>query len=192
MKTEHAILQSGIFKLDSKNKPIGIIKLTVNKSLSKINHIPYKIHKLQQMILDLSFEITRYLKPARDVNLLNDFLNDFDKELESLLDRWDLSPNDLTPHYDKLVNKAKRHIKKNELLSDYEKMVIRRDTKKTARRDYMIYCMVNIFREFTKIRVTDILRYISYLLIACEVGTGSRDTFGTIKQAYIRYPKQKS
>lgn len=144
------------------------------------------------MILDLSFEITQYSKPARDVNLLNDFLNDFDKELESFLARWELSPNDLTPHYDKLVSKAKKQLKKKELLSDYEKMVIRRDTKKTARRDYMICRMVNIFKEFTEIKVTDTLLYIAYLLIACEVGTDSRDTFGTIKQAYIRYPKPKS
>ena len=69
------------------------------------------------MISDIADVITTYLSPPVPPpdNVLEDVLDDITKELEPLLepflDRWDLSLNDLTPHYDNLVSKIKKCIK---------------------------------------------------------------------------------
>lgn len=190
METEHKILHSGIFKIDGKSNPIGIVKLTAKKSLFKgpSQFIPYQTIKLREMILDISFAITKREKTGQKGYSLNDLLIDFAKEFELFLDGWELSPKILKPHYDGLVNKAKKHIRKNELLLDYEKMVIRSETKNTARRDFMVYQIHNIFKEYTGIKVTDTLRYITYLLSAC----GIEIEFENIKKIYQRYIKPKS
>ena len=58
---EHKILRSGVFKLDDKSNPVGIMELAVYD----IEFIPYPTNQLRKMILDLSYAIASYLGVCR-------------------------------------------------------------------------------------------------------------------------------
>jgi hypothetical protein len=188
---EQKILKSGIFKLDDKSNPIGLINLTSKKALSvrDSNYLDIKPHHhLKSLISDLSLEIDKFCQGPKDRNLLEDLRDDFEKELISLLKDWGLSPDYLSPHYDALLKKAKKHLNKE--LSDYYKNIKSLDTKDTARRDAMIYWMHRAFKEYTPIKLTDINCYLAYILIACGLEKGSPQTvFSKIDRAFHRYPK---
>lgn len=202
---KHKLINSGVFKLkESKEQPgLGIFKVVPSQKnrLSTKIFIPCERQKLLELISGLLFEIARS-RSAQDVNLLNELLQDFEKEVESLLDRWDLTPHDLTPHYAGLVKKAKRCIRtkktvplKGDLksLSDIEKTISRWDTKKALRYGAMIYHMVNTFKKYTKkISLNNIFRSIAFLLIACGIEEDRpQPIFEKIRTAYRRYPKTK-
>ena len=125
------------------------------------------------------------------MNLLNDLVSDFKKDFGSFLDGWGITPAELAPHYDRLVGKALKHLKKNEILSDYEKEAVRWNTKKTGRRDQMIYKIHNIFKDYgIKKTATDINHHITDILIFCGVEKGLHDTvFSKIDRAWHRLPK---
>jgi hypothetical protein len=187
---EQKILECGIFKRDDKSKPIGLIKLIPGKkTLSTTNkHLPYKPHILRSLISDLSHEIEKYCQDPRDKNLLNNLQDEFEKEFISFLKDWGLSSDNLNPHYAALIKKAKKYLHKE--LSGYEKDIRRLDTKDKARRGTMFYQMHRAFKEHTNINLTDINRYLAYILIACGIEKGSPKTvFNKTDRAFHRYPK---
>jgi hypothetical protein len=143
------ILKSGIFRLNDKSYPIGIINFTPNKTLSKRdnNYLPYKSHVLRSLISDLLYEIDKYCHCPKGRDLLGSLKDDFEKEFISFLKDWGFSQDTLNPHYAALVRKAKRKLDKD--LSGHAKNIERLDTQDTARRDSMLYQMHRSFKEHT-------------------------------------------
>jgi hypothetical protein len=211
---EQKMLESGIFKLDDKSRPIGIINLDSKKALStrETNYLsynlPYKPHflcvlilyassirpfllpyaNILSLILCLSNEIKQYLHNDEEDNYFEKGSIYFEKELVSLLESWGISPNDLKPHYDDFIKKAKKHLQKN--LLAVAKPFTRRDSKKTYRRDYLISRLHRIFEEHTNINHTDINHYLTYILIACDIEKGLPQTvFKRIDKAFYKYKK---
>ena len=186
------ILSTGVFKLDDRSNPIGIIKFTSKKVLSTKagNYINHKPHKLKNLISDLSYEMVKYCRGPEDRNLLENFKDDFEKKFISFLEDWGFSPDDLNPHYAELIKKAKKNLDRE--LSGHAKNIERLRNKDTARRGTMIYWMHRAFKEYTQIKPTDINRYLAYILIACGLENGSPKTvFNKIDRAYHRHPKSE-
>lgn len=134
---EEQILHSGIFKLNDKDEvqlpPKGIFKLTSKKDLSKraTNYISYKSHVMRNMVTDLAIEIKDYLRGPRTYNSLESVANDFENEFVEFLKSWDFSPEDLEPYCKKLVNKAKKRLKKH--ITPYDKKMSRWGMKESLR-----------------------------------------------------------
>jgi len=102
---EQQITNSGVFKLDEKSKPIGIVNLTPKKFLSMREnaYLPFQTHILRNMIVDMSDEITCYANGPKDYKTLEKLIDNFENELSSFFKNWDFSPNDLNPHYDRVL-----------------------------------------------------------------------------------------
>lgn len=196
---EQKITGSGVFKLDERGRPEGIIKLAADKSLSTRpgNFTPCRRGDLQEMIAEIAREMAKYLTPPSDRDRLQELLDEFEGGLSSYLNEWGLKDiEELTPHRKKFVNKAKKIIRKS--LSKGRKAptkILRKiDTKPSQRRDALIYSMHRLFeclkKSETPYRVTDCNHYIAYILKACEVESGDAVTvFKKIKQAHHRYLK---
>ena len=113
---EQKITGSGVFKLDERGRPKGIIKLAADKSLSTRlgNFTPCRRGDLQEMIAEIAREVAKYLTPPSDRDRLQELLDDFEGGLSSYLNEWGLKDiEELTPHRDKFVNKAKKIIRKS-------------------------------------------------------------------------------
>jgi len=184
---EYYILHSsGIFKLDNEFMPIGIMELGYEDG----TFVEYKEADLWQMFLDISFWVKKFMGPARG-NAINHLINGFEKDLESVLDRWRLSPDDFKPHYGNMVKEAKKQLKRyteeNTVISAHEK----RMTRKNARRNDMVYQIHKIFKNYNiKKTITDINYHIADILIVCLYETAPRETvFGKLDRAYHRYLK---
>lgn len=195
METEHQILHSGVFKLDIEGKPIGIKEEAIGGEPSR-----YDPRKLEKMISDIADLITTYKRPVSPPDnvlkdVLDDYMIDFDKDLEAVLDKWGLSLNDLKSCHDQLIKKAKKYIKnkkdipyKGELKSllYFEKAGTR--DKGIGRRTYMVDRIHKIFKDYNiKQTITDINYHTADILIACGDKTTSRDKlFYSIDRAYYK------
>ena len=67
---EHAILHSGIFKIDSEYNLIGIMELGYEDG----TFVKYEETELWQMFLDISFWVKKFMGPARG-NGINHVIN---------------------------------------------------------------------------------------------------------------------
>lgn len=203
---EQKIINSGIFKLDEHGRPIGIIKLAADKSLSggyrELNGRPRA--KLRDLITELSIEVASFLKapPDKHSHSLSELLEEFETGLLSYLTDpghgWGLKKEELSPHLDRLVNKAEKIIKRKS--EPRTRKIKLRDTKRTHRRDALVFRMHQLFcvywperegKTLPPLDPPDCNRYIAYLLKACEVEEGEPATiFERIGQGFRRYIKK--
>jgi hypothetical protein len=185
---EQKILESGIFKLGDKSKPIGLIKLIPGKkTLSTASKChDYEPRILKSLILDLSHEIKQYLYNDDKDNLFEKGPIYFKNELISVLESWGISPSDLKPQYDDFIKKAEKHL--NKKLSIGTKSFKRKGIMGKYRRDYLISRLHKIFEDRTRINKTDILHYLVYILIACAIEKDlPQPVFKKIEKAFYRY-----
>ena len=188
---EQKIINSGIFKLDEQSRPTGIIKLAADKSLSMKpkNWLPCDSEQLRETILKLSREVAKYHLDPRD--RLEELLKEFEDGLVSYFTNpdhgWGLDIKELSPHFEKVVSKAKRIIRKN--LKPHTEKLRKLDPNRAA----LIFKIHQIFSECwpksrASIGITDCNRYIAYLLKACGIESGATGTvFKRIDRAFHRY-----
>ena len=192
------ILHSGLFKLDDRGKPVGLFRLTPRgKTLSKKRILPGKncqgdeirLRKISgELVKDLAIKINDYLRGPRIYNSVESVANEFENELVGLLQNWDFSPKDLQPYYDKLVNKAKKKLKRH--LTPLDKKMSRWGTKESLRFAALAGYLRNSFLAYTgeDLGITDLNYYVAHLLIACGIETNDYKTvYNKISKAYYRH-----
>ena len=149
-------------------------------------YIRFNTGILHFLILDLSREIKQYFH--KEDNIFEKGYTDFEKDLVSVLVDWGISSDDLKPQYEAFIKKAKKHLRRN--LSASIKPFTRKNTKKTYRRDSLIFQLHSTFKEYTDINQVDIMRYIACLLIAFNIEEDSlKKVFEKTQRAYYRYPQ---
>ena len=105
------ILESGLFKLDDSNKPVGLLHLASGtKDLwSERCHIGSR-RKISARVSELAEQIRDYLKGPRNWDPV---ASQFERGLQAFLEKRGLTAEDLEPHYTRFLKKAKRQLMKN-------------------------------------------------------------------------------
>jgi hypothetical protein len=175
------IINSGIFKLDDKGKPVGMVKLSPQKALSKRGvFIPFKQGTLKQMIIELDSAIKDYFKPlnkSAGQQLLDKVLQKFESEYMNFLATWGIKTSTVN------INKAKRSINTN--LKKRAQEITVTDQKESARKILLTIKSFNIFARHTTFNKSDIYFYVTCLFNACDI----KDTWEAIKQRCKRISK---
>jgi hypothetical protein len=178
------LLNSGLFLIDANQKPIGLFKLKNNKNkelcIRKSSIVPnlpelnlrIMVRKLNRTIFCYKNNIPHSPYIAFDWDgddLVNEFEFGFKKYLEDQMFQLD----ELQPHLNKLLKKAKRILKSN-----YEKDWYPNRKELTEKQEWFYNLISPLYGYFNKyltdrstrkcrVSKTDIFHYISHLLIAC-------------------------
>ena len=192
------ILNSGLFLLDDHNeKPVGIFQLRADRKelcARKTKTIPgitdlalrVMIPKLNKIIVEYRFGIA-----ALQSILINQMVEDFERDFLKFLDDRGLAKNELEPQLSQFKKKARRQVKgmANEWYPS------KGPTKKQEWFWGLInplYFMLdkyltNLETKTSTVTQTDIFHYIAHLLIAC--GIEKRDNKRGHKPVFERIKK---
>lgn len=205
------VLNSGLFLLDDDHRPIGLFKLrnSRNKELCKrknsiIRDLPelncrVVARKLNRIIYYYKNNIPRSIYLTFDWDS-DDLARDFEIGIKKYLESQMFQPNELQPHLDNLIKKAKRVLKKK-----YEQDWFPTRKKSKDKERYFLDLIAPLYAIFDKylndrkksVNQTNIFHYISNLLIACSIEKtdpqrGHMPVFEKIKQYNSRHSKYLS
>lgn len=216
LEHERVILNSGLFLLDEDQKPIALFQLrgdnrklytTKLRTITGIDPLALRvmIRKLNKCILNYKYDMSDSQKIE---TFVDDLANDFHAQILKLIHNYNIQEEELEPQFSRFIQKADKIVRKRSKEdwflqpSGQRKKAGRKE--KQARYQGLIYPIKNVFRKYLKnletgkrdVRETNILHYISHLLIACGLESldpdrGHKPIFEKIKMYEYRI-KQKS